>query len=129
MAGDFIRILIVDDHEIVRRNITALLKIESDFEVVGTAANGREAIQLAESTQPDVIVMDVAMPELDGIRAAGEIQKFNSAVSIIMLSMHYSSALVQQARSNGASGYILKQDATRQLIPAVRAAHEGRLSL
>jgi DNA-binding NarL/FixJ family response regulator len=129
MAGDFIRILIVDDHEIVRRNITALLKKESDFEVVGTAANGREAIQLARTAKPDVIVMDVVMPELDGIRAAGEIRKLDNAASIILLSMHHSTALVQQARSNGASGYILKQNATRQLIPAVRAAHEGRLSL
>jgi two-component system, NarL family, response regulator NreC len=129
MADKRIRVLIADDHDIVRRSISALLKREDDLEVVGTAANGREAVRLAEETHPDVIILDVVMPELDGIRAAGEIHKSNSSTSIIILSMHYSTALVQQARESGASGYVLKQEATSNLIPAVRAAHEGRLSL
>jgi DNA-binding NarL/FixJ family response regulator len=123
-----IRILIVDDHEIIRRNINALLDREVDLEVVGMAVNGREAIQLAESTEPDVIVMDVVMPELDGIRAADEIHKANHETSIIILSMHHNTALLQQARASGVSGYILKQEAIRNLVPAVRAAYEGRLS-
>jgi len=129
MSDSPIRVLIVDDHEIVRRNISALLDREDDLEVVGTAANGREAIQLAKRIEPDVIVMDVVMPELDGIRAADEIHKSNSNTSIIILSMHHNTALVQQARNSGVSGYILKQEATRRLIPAVHAAYEGRLSL
>jgi len=129
MPASNIHVLIVDDHELVRRNITALLDREEDLEVVGTAANGREAIQLAKSVEPDVIVMDVVMPELDGIRAADVIHKYNSDTSIIILSMHHSTALMLQARDSGVSGYILKQEATRRLIPAIHAAHEGRLSL
>ena len=99
------------------------------MEIVGMANNGREAIKLAEQVTPDVIVMDVSMPELDGIRAAGEIKRQGIPAVIIILSMHYSSALVQQARRNGASGYIIKQQANSELIPAIRAAHQGELSL
>ncbi len=99
------------------------------MEIVATAVSGREAIELAEQQSPDVIVMDVSMPDLDGIRAAGEMKKRGIASEIIMLSMHYSTALIQQARRNGASGYIVKQQATSQLVPAIRAAHEGSLSL
>jgi len=99
------------------------------MEVVGAAGNGREAVQLAQSTTPDVIIMDVSMPEVDGIRAAGEIQALGLAVQIIMLSMHHSSALVQQARKNGAAGYVIKQQANNELIPAIRAAHKGELTL
>lgn len=99
------------------------------MEVVATAGNGREAIKLAEQQTPDVIVMDVSMPVLDGIRTAGEMKRQGIPAEIIMLSMHYNSALVQQARRNGASGYIVKQEANSELIPAIRAAHEGTLSL
>jgi DNA-binding NarL/FixJ family response regulator len=129
MSENQIRVLIVDDHEMVRRNIAALIKREADLEVVGTATNGLEAIRLAEEIDPDVIILDVVMPELDGIRAASKIHQSNSQTGIIILSMHFSTALVQQARESGVSGYVLKQEATNQLIPAVRAAHEGRLSL
>lgn len=99
------------------------------MKIVGTAVSGLEAIELAEKEEPDVIVMDVSMPELDGIRAAGEIKKRGVVSKIIMLSMHYSSALVQQARRNGASAYIIKQQASSELVPAIRAAHKGALSL
>lgn len=99
------------------------------MEIVATAVSAREAIELAEQEAPDVIVMDVSMPELDGIRAAGEIKKRGVVAKIIMLSMHYSTALVQQARSNGASGYIVKQQANSELVPAIRAAYAGKLSL
>lgn len=129
MSEQAIRILLVDDHEIVLKSIQALLSREPDMEVVGTAVTGREAIQLAQLKEPDVIVMDVSMPELDGIRAAGEIKKQGVKAEIIILSMHHNSALMQQARKNGVSGYIIKQQATSELIPAIRAAHEGSLSL
>lgn len=99
------------------------------MEIVATAGNGRDAIDLAEQKAPDVIVMDVSMPELDGIRAAGEMKKQGITAEIIMLSMHYNTALVQQARRNGASGYIVKHQASSELIPAIRAAHDGTLSL
>jgi two-component system response regulator NreC len=124
-----IRIIVVDDHAIVRQSVVAMLSREPDMEVVGTAANGREAIQLAQTTQPDVIVMDVSMPELDGIRAAGEIHALGLPAQIIMLSMHHNSVLVQQARQNGAAGYILKQEANSSLIPAIRAAFVDHFSL
>ena len=125
----FIQVLIVDDHEIVRKSIMAMLAREPDMQVVGTAGNGREAIQSAQILEPDVIVMDVSMPELDGIRAAGKIQALDISTQIIMLSMHHNSALVQQARKNGAAAYILKQEAPSELIPAIRAAYAGDLSL
>lgn len=128
ISKQVIRILVVDDHAIVRQSIVALLAREPDMQVVGTAVNGREAIQLAQTTQPDVIVMDVSMPELDGIRAAGEINALSLPAHIIMLSMHHNNVLVQQARQNGAAGYILKQEANSSLIPAIRAAFAGALS-
>ena len=129
MTEQAIRVLIVDDHKLVLKSIETMLGRESDIEVVGKAENGRAAVQLAQDKEPDVIVMDVSMPELDGIRAAGEITALGISTHIIMLSMHHSSALVQQARKNGASGYIVKQQATSELIPAIRAAHAGSLSL
>jgi two-component system response regulator NreC len=124
-----IRILVADDHEIVRQSIVSMLTREPDMEVVGTAVNGRDAIQMAKTTAPDVIIMDISMPELDGIRAAGEIQALKISSQIIMLSMHHNTTLVQQARKNGAAGYIVKQQANSDLIPAIRAAAEGKLSL
>jgi DNA-binding NarL/FixJ family response regulator len=129
MLEQTIRVLIVDDHKLVLKSIETLLDRESDIEVVGKAENGRDAIQLAKKEEPDVIIMDVSMPELDGIRAAGEITALGISTQIIILSMHHSSALIQQARRNGASGYIIKQKANSELIPAIRAAHAGLLSL
>lgn len=129
MSDLLIRILVVDDHPLVRKSIIAMLDREPDMEVVGTAETGREAIQLTEETAPDVVVMDVSMPVLDGIRAAGEIQTLAVSPPIIMLSMHHNSVLVQQARKNGAVGYINKQQANQELIPAIRAAYAGELSL
>ncbi|MCA9972923.1 MAG: response regulator transcription factor [Anaerolineales bacterium] len=129
MSEQVIRILVVEDHDVVRRSVVALLGRQADMEVVGTATNGREAIELAQALEPDVIIMDVSMPELDGIRAAGKIQALNIPSRIIMLSMHYNSTLVQQARKHGACAYLSKQRASRDLIPAIRAASTGMLSL
>lgn len=129
MSKQTIRVLVVDDHKLVLKSIENLLKREPDIQVVGTAENGRMAIQLAQAEEPDVIVMDVSMPELDGIRAAGEIKALGIATRIIILSMHYSSALMQQARKNGASGYIIKQQANSDLIPAIRAVFGGAIIL
>jgi len=129
MTEDLIRVLVVDDHEIVRKNIAGLLRRETDIEVIGTASDGREAIELAHEMEPDVIVMDVFMPELDGIRAARAIHDLHIDTRVIILSMHHSTALVQQARKSGVSGYVVKQEATQNLIPAIHAAHDGRLAL
>ncbi len=124
-----IRVLVVDDHSIVRRSLVALLAREPDIKVVASGVNGHEAIELAQGTRPDVIVMDVSMPELDGIRAAGAIHSLGIPTQIIMLSMHHNSTLIQQARKNGAVGYIVKQQVNRELVPAIRAASQGTLSL
>jgi len=129
MSKQTIRVLVVDDHKLVAKSIKNLLELEPDIQVVGVAENGRVAIQLAQAEKPDVIVMDISMPELDGIRAAAEIKALGISTSIIMLSMHHSSALVQQARKNGASGYVIKQQATSELIPLIRAIFAGTASL
>lgn len=106
-----------------------MLVREPDMNVVGTAVNGLQAVEMAQTQKPDVIVMDISLPGLDGIRAAGKIKKLGIPAQIIMLSMHHNSVLVQQARKNGASGYIIKQQANRELIPAIRAASQGTLTL
>ena len=124
-----IRVLVVDDHQLVRNSLLAMLAREPDIKVVDTAVNGREAIERAQATTPDVIVMDVSMPELDGIRAAGEIKALGISAKIIILSMHHNSTLLQQARKNGVSGYIMKQNASRDLVPAIRAACNGSISM
>jgi len=129
MSKQTIRVLVVDDHKLVAKSIKNLLAREPDIQVVGTAENGRVAIQLAQAEKPDVIVMDISMPELDGIRAAAEIKALGISAHIIMLSMHHSSALVQQARKNGASGYVIKQQATSELIPLIRAVFAGTTTL
>lgn len=124
-----IRVVVVDDHEIVRMSIMAMLAREPTIKVVGTATNGREAIQLAQEIEPDVMVMDISMPELDGIRATGEIKALGIPTQVVLLSMHQNDILIQQARKNGVAAFVAKQNANRNLIPAIRAANEGRLSL
>jgi DNA-binding NarL/FixJ family response regulator len=128
MTDKLIRILVADDHALVRKSITRLLAKESDLEVIGTVANGFEAVEKAKEEEPDVIVMDVSMPELDGIRATKEIQSLKIPSRIIILSMHHNTTLVQQARKNGAVGYVEKQHANSKLIPAIHAAFEGTTS-
>lgn len=129
MPDRAIRILVVDDHTLVRKSIASMLSKEPDMEVVGLAENGRDAVQFALDLDPDVIVMDVSMPEMDGIRATGAIKSLDNSAKIIMISMHHNNTLIQQARKNGASGYIIKQKANSDLIPAIRAAYSGQLSL
>lgn len=128
MTEPLIRILIVDDHEVVRKSVRAMLEREPDMQVVGTAVDGLEAVHLAQTINPDIIIMDVSMPELDGIRAAAKIKALGITAQIIMLSMHHNSTLVQQARKEGVAGYILKQQANSDLIPAIRATYDGEHS-
>lgn len=123
-----IRVIVVDDHELVRAQLVAMLSKEPDIELVGVATNGQEAVTLARSVEADVIVMDIYMPGLDGMQATREIRAPAGAPQVIMLSMHQSAALVQQARRNGASGYVYKQDAYTDLVPAIRTAYKNRLA-
>jgi len=115
------RILIADDHEIVRRGVRSLLESQADLEVCGEASNGRDAVELAASLKPDLVVMDIAMPVMNGLEATGQILKNNAATEILILTMHDSEELVRNVLGAGARGYVLKGDVAEQLLAAVRA--------
>jgi DNA-binding NarL/FixJ family response regulator len=121
-----IRILIADDHAVVAEGLRSLIDAQSDMEVVGLADNGREAVKKALETKPDLVVMDNAMPELNGIEAARIIRKTHAEVRIVMLSMHSNSVHVQRALGAGAGGYVLKESVGRELLDAIRTVHAGR---
>jgi DNA-binding NarL/FixJ family response regulator len=122
-CAENIRILIADDHDIVRAGIRAFIKREPGWEVCGEAADGREAVTLAEKLQPDVVVLDVTMPELNGLEAASQIKKRSPSVEVVILTAHESEDLVHQVFHAGARSYVLKTEAAKHLIPAVRAAY------
>ncbi|MFC2091500.1 response regulator [Elusimicrobiota bacterium] len=121
-----IRVFLADDHAVIRDGICAMLEAEKDIEVLGTADNGREAVSQANKLNPDVIVMDIAMPEMNGIEAARRIQKSDPSIRIIILSMHDSSEYVFQALKAGAKGYLLKESAGKEVIKAIRTVYSGR---
>ena len=124
-----IRILVADDHALVRKSICALLDKQPDMEIVATAENGKEAVMLAAQTKPDVIVMDVSMPVVDGIEATEKIRSENTVSSIVILSMHVSNMLVERALQKGAQAYVLKRYATQDLPQAIRAVINGEVFL
>ncbi len=121
-----IRILLADDHGIVRRGLHYLLERSPGMQVIGEAADGREAVRLAEETSPDVVIMDIAMPNLNGIEATAQIVKKNPKAGVIILSMHSDEAYLVRALSAGARGYLLKDSAEADLIRAVQAVSQGR---
>jgi DNA-binding NarL/FixJ family response regulator len=121
-----IKVLIADDHAVLREGLAALLSAQPDITVVGGAANGREALNLARELAPDLVVMDVAMPELNGIEAARELARRDPPIPVVMLSMHSGIEHVTRALQAGAAGYLLKDSAGREIIEAVRAVHAGR---
>ena len=121
-----IRILLADDHTVIRLGLKLLLERQADFVVVGEAEDGRKAIQLAESLQPDVIVMDVAMPNLNGIEATRQITTALSKVAVVVLSMHSDESYVMRALKAGAKGYLLKDSAEADLIQAIRTVVTGK---
>ena len=121
-----IRILLADDHTVIRSGLKLLLERQADFEVVGEAEDGRKAIQLAESLQPDVIVMDVAMPNLNGIEATRQITTALPKVAVVVLSMHSDESYVMRALKAGAKGYLLKDSAEADLIQAIRTVVTGK---
>ncbi len=127
--SEIIRVLLVDDHAVLRSGLRALLDLEPDMEVVGEASNGREAVALAESIKPDVIVMDISMPEMDGLAAAKAIHEMELPGHIVMLTVHAEEAYLFQTLQVGASGYVLKSSADRELMDAIRAAHRGEVFL
>jgi two-component system response regulator NreC len=121
-----IRILLADDHTVVRKGLRLLLQGQPGFEVVADAADGRSAIALAEQHLPDVVVMDVAMPVLNGIEAARQITAKLPQVAVVFLSMHSDEGYVLRALKSGARGYLLKDSAEQDLIKAVVAVSEGK---
>ncbi|HSB00040.1 MAG TPA: response regulator transcription factor [Anaerolineales bacterium] len=124
-----IRVLIVDDHEIVREGLQTLLSEESDFEVVGMTGDGAAAVTLAESTKPDVIIMDLVMPGLDGIEATRRIRRANPEARVLVLTTFADDQRVREAIQAGAIGYLLKDVLKVDLLRALREAALGRPSL
>lgn len=121
-----IRILLADDHNIMRRGLRLLLERQPGFSVVSEASDGRQAVEQAEATKPDVVVLDIAMPNLSGIEAAGRISEMLPQVAIVILSMHADESYVLRALKAGAKGYLLKDSAESDLIQAIKAASDGK---
>ncbi len=121
-----ISVLIADDHAVVRDGLKLLLENQQDIKVVALASNGREAVKLAKKHFPDVAVLDIAMPELNGIEAALKIRESSPQTRIIMLSMHATSEHVFRSLQAGAAGYLLKESAGSEVVKAIRDVHAGR---
>ena len=119
------RILLADDHRMVRQGFRLILQAQEDMEVIGETGNGREAVELAKSLKPDVVVMDVTMPELNGIEATRRIREAEPFVRVLALSVHRDGIYVRETVRAGAEGYILKESADSELIAAVRAVAQG----
>jgi DNA-binding NarL/FixJ family response regulator len=124
-----IRVLIVDDHAILREGVRALLQLHPDIEVVGEGANGMEAIAAVEKLDPDVLLMDIAMPGLGGIEAAIELKKLGRRAKILILSQYEDREYVRRLLKAGVSGYVLKKSAGAELANAIRAVNRGGLVL
>jgi DNA-binding NarL/FixJ family response regulator len=120
------RILVVDDHAIVRRGVRALLDTQGGWEVCGEATTGREAVELASRLRPDVVVMDLSLPELNGLEATRQIMKQSPATEILVLTMHHSEELARDVLHAGARGYLLKSDADQNLIAAVESLRQHK---
>ncbi len=116
-----LRSLVADDHEVVRAGVRSLLESQPDWEVCGEAVTGREAVALAQQLKPDVVVLDITMPELNGLEATRQIVKTVPDAQVLILSVHESEQLVREIVDAGAHGYVLKSDAGRELAAAVRA--------
>jgi two-component system, NarL family, response regulator NreC len=121
-----VRILLADDHTVVRKGLRLLLETHPGFQVIAEAANGREAVALAEEHRPDAVVMDVAMPILNGIEAARQISNKLPQTAVVFLSMHSDEGYVLKALKAGARAYLLKDSAEQDLINAVKAVSEGK---
>ncbi len=121
-----VKVLIADDHGIVRKGLRLQLEQHKEFDVVGEASDGREAVRQAEELSPDVVVMDIAMPNLNGIQATAQIVKKNPKIGVIILSMHSDESYVTRSLSAGAKGYLLKDSADIDLYRAVQVVAQGK---
>jgi DNA-binding NarL/FixJ family response regulator len=121
-----LRIVVVDDHAVVRRGVRALLESQPGWEVAAEATTGREAVDLAKRLQPDIIVMDLSLPELNGLDATRQILKDSPRSEVLVLTMHHSEELARNVLQAGARGYILKSDADESLIAAVESLRQHK---
>lgn len=120
------RVVIADDHDIVRAGIRHLLEQQADIEVIGEAADGRQVVQLCEKLKPQIVIMDIAMPNLNGIDAAAQITSQDSRIGIIVLSMYEEEDYLMRALTAGVKGYLLKESAQPDLVRAVRCVVQGK---
>jgi DNA-binding NarL/FixJ family response regulator len=120
-----ITVILADDHTVVRQGLRALLEAEDDISVVGEAENGRQAVQMAKRLQPDVVVMDIAMPLLNGLEATRQVSRDSPKTKVLILSSYSDDEYVQQLTDAGASGYLVKQTAAQDLVAAIREAKKG----
>jgi len=121
-----VRILIADDHDVVRRGLRALLENQPGWVVVDEAVNGREAVKKVEHWKPDVVVLDISMPELNGLEATRQILKAAPGTEVVILTVHESEQVVREVLQAGARGYVLKSDAGRDLVAAVKALSQHK---
>jgi DNA-binding NarL/FixJ family response regulator len=124
-----IRILLVEDHSMVRAGLRALLERSNDISILGEASNGQEAIEMTVALKPDVVVMDIMMPRLNGIQAAEQIRDMKLPVNILLLSMYSDEGLVHQALQSGVKGYVLKTSLSEELLWAIHAVARGETYL
>jgi DNA-binding NarL/FixJ family response regulator len=124
-----IRVLLVEDHVLVRDGLRALLERAGDIHVLGEASNGQEGVELTKSLKPDVVIMDIMMPRLNGIQASEHIHNLKLPAKVLLLSMYSEEGLVHQALQSGAKGYVLKTSVSEELLQAVRAVSRGETYL
>jgi NarL family two-component system response regulator LiaR len=129
MADQKIRIMLVDDHAVVRSGLSAFLMVNPDLELVAEAENGEQAVIRANLVKPDVILMDLMMPVMDGVAATRAIKQQNPGIQIVALTSFQEDELVQNALKAGAVGYLMKNVSSRELAAAIRAAKEGKMTL
>ena len=123
---DSVRLLIADDHEIVRKGLRSVLEAQPGWQVLAEASDGREAVEKAKELKPDVTVLDIGMPSLNGLEASRQILKNDSRAKILILTMHESDPLIREVLDAGARGYVLKTDASRDLVTAVNAVRANK---
>ncbi len=128
-ASELIRVMIVDDHDMVRKGLATFLKVSADLELVAEARDGQEALLMCEKVQPDVVLMDLVMPEMDGMTATRAIRERWPQVQVIALTSFQEQGMVQEALQAGAIGYLLKNVSIDDLAEAIRAAHAGQSTL
>src|SRR5215472_609671 len=121
-----IKLLLVDDHEIVREGLRSLLKAHRDWEIVGEAADGRQAVALVKDLKPDIVILDISMPLLNGLEATRQILKMRPQTKVLILTMYESDSLIRDILDVGARGYVLKTDVGKDLVAAVESLHRNK---